>query len=153
MGGNSEVGIFDCLGAISCKDLHQNCIEIQDVKSTTDTLHREGKIPGDALTSCGQVGGMQHQRLVFLEHRQSAHATSAAQVQQDSRALQYASAGLRGDREFMLAAEQQNGNALDYASAELHAEIFYFGFLIKGVHLKFPKVQNVHGCKSYSRKL
>jgi len=45
-----------------------------------------------------------------------------AAVQQNGRALQYASAELRADREFMLAAVQQDGGALYFASAEVKAD-------------------------------
>ena len=42
-----------------------------------------------------------------------------AAVQQNGKALEYASAELKSDKEVVLAAVQQNGHALEYASAEL----------------------------------
>ena len=45
-----------------------------------------------------------------------------AAVEQDGRALQYASAELRSDRKFVLAAVKQDGRALEYASAELRSD-------------------------------
>ena len=45
-----------------------------------------------------------------------------AAVQQNGRALEYASAELKADREVVLAAVQQYGYALEYASAELRAD-------------------------------
>jgi hypothetical protein len=45
-----------------------------------------------------------------------------AAVRQNGRALQYASAELRGNRDFILAAVTQNGYALEFASAKLRAD-------------------------------
>jgi hypothetical protein len=50
------------------------------------------------------------------------HDFMLAAVQQDGRALEYASADLRADREIVLAAVQENGYALEYASADLRAD-------------------------------
>ena len=46
-----------------------------------------------------------------------------AAVQQNGRALKYASEELQADREVVLAAVQQNGDALTYASQELQAKL------------------------------
>ena len=46
-----------------------------------------------------------------------------AAVQQNGRALKYASEELQADREVVLAAVQQNGEALTYASRELQAKL------------------------------
>jgi hypothetical protein len=43
-------------------------------------------------------------------------------VKQDGRALEYASAELRGDQEIVMAAVKQNGWALEWASAELQGD-------------------------------
>ena len=58
----------------------------------------------------------------IIEYYQKAKFFVLAVVQQNDKALQYADAALKADRDVVLAAVQQDGRALEYADAALRAD-------------------------------